>query len=249
MANHSMKIKIKFVILALCFLSTNPLFADVTSDWRPGISLSAGPAWSAPGTTQTLYLQADLPQTFVANTATQVFGDSELFVNAQHQLMSHVQAQWGIALAGTSYIPLTGDIWQDAEPDFNNLSYYYKIKHTHVAAKGKLLVDAYSWVYPYLSGSVAVGFNRASQYTNTAHVYEVVAPPAFASHTTTAFTYTVGAGLQRELDHHWSIGLGYEFSDWGKTTLAAATGQLSDQGLNLNHVYTNQLQFSINLLV
>ncbi|HAT8718368.1 TPA: porin family protein, partial [Legionella pneumophila] len=54
-----------------------------------------------------------------------------------------------------------------------------------------------------------------------------------------AFTYTLGAGVQKSISEHWQLGVGYEFADWGKSELGRASGQTLNEGLKLNHLYTN----------
>lgn len=71
----------------------------------------------------------------------------------------------------------------------------------------------------------------------------------FASNTTTAFTYTLGAGVQRHLNPHWQVGIGYEFSDWGSSQLNRASGQTLNSGLLLSHLYTNELLFNLTYSV
>ena len=237
------------VMLTLGLCCTSLSFAGDVNTWKKMGTLSLGPAWSAPGSTQVIAVQPELVEAFVAKSATQTFGDGEIFLGLQHHLQDNLQVQLGVAAAATTPISLHGDVWQDADPDFNNLFYQYKIAHSHVAAKGKLLTEAYQLVQPYLSGSVGVGFNHAYQYSSTSKLFEVLPEPSFAQHTTTAFTYTVGVGVQRAINNQWYIGLGYEFADWGKTALAGATGQLLNTGVNLNHVYTNELQFSLSFVL
>jgi hypothetical protein len=53
---------------------------------------------------------------------------------------------------------------------------------------------------------------------------------------------------EKPLNDHWTIGMGYEFTDWGKSQLGAASGQTSGEGLILNHVYVNQLLFSLSFV-
>jgi len=69
--------------------------------------------------------------------------------------------------------------------------------------------------------------------------------PDFASNTTTAFTYTLGVGVERHLNPHWQAGLGYEFADWGKSQLSRASRQTLNNGLSLSHVYTNGFLFNL----
>ena len=41
----------------------------------------------------------------------------------------------------------------------------YHIRHTHVAAKGKLLADVGFPVKPYVSGSLGIGFNQSNLFS------------------------------------------------------------------------------------
>lgn len=141
----------KLVITACSVILSNLVFAGNDGTWRLMSALSSGPAWSDPGRTQTIILQPELSETFAANSTTELFGDGEIFFGLQHPLAHHLQVQLGVAGVGTTAIPLSGDVWQDADPNFNNLSYEYKISHAHVAVKGKLLTDGYQWVQPYIS--------------------------------------------------------------------------------------------------
>ena len=70
----------------------------------------------------------------------------------------------------------------------------------------------------------------------------------FASNSTTAFTYTLGAGVQRQLNPHWQAGIGYEFADWGRSQLNRASGQTLNSGLSLSQLYTNGFLFNLTYL-
>jgi opacity protein-like surface antigen len=232
------------VISVSCFAS--PAENSCSKNWKKGITLSAGPTWSNPGENQTINFPTSLSQAYVANSNTSTFTSGEIFVFLQRDFISDIQAQVGVAFAATNSISLNGDIWQDGDPDFNNLNYSYKIKHSHIAIRGKMIKDMQSWVKPYLGASLGVGFNRAYNYIDVPKIPEVVADPPFGSHTNTAFTYTLDIGVHKSINEHWSVEAGYEFADWGKTYLGAAAGQTSGTGLSLNHVYTNELQFSLS---
>lgn len=210
------------------------------------MTLSVGPAWSKPGKEQTFFLQPDIEKSYIPTNGTSVIGAGELFYGVERPLRSMMRGQFGLAIAGATNVGLRGNIWEDANPNFNNYDYDYNINHAHIALKGKLIKPFQSSFEPYLSASVGVGFNHAYDFTITPKLYEEVAPPLFQSNTTTAFTYTAGAGLQRRMNHLWIVGLGYEFADWGKSRLSAAPGQTSGNGLSLNHIYTNQLQLSLS---
>lgn len=219
---------------------------------KPSLSwvgtLSAGPVWQNAGSAQTFYLTQEIEKTYTANKTTQALFDGELFLGVQKPLTQIIQAQFGLAVAATSNANLSGDIWDDAEPQFDNYTYRYKIQHTHVAAKGKLLADMGYWLMPWVSGSLGVGFNNAHGFHSMPTIFEALPTPDFSSHSQTAFTYTLGAGVQKALNAHWSVGAGYEFADWGKSSLGRAAEQTLGSGPGLNHLYTNGLMFNLTYL-
>ena len=217
--------------------------------WRPVITLSAGPAWSDNGKTQTFFLQPDIEKTYTGKKRSSTLGSGELFLGLQKQLNDRVLGQFGIAIAGASNIKLSGDIWEDADPDFNNFTYAYNVNHLRVAAKGKLLANWEHSVAPYISGSLGVGFTHAHNFSITPKIFEEIPPPTFRSHTDTNFSYTAGAGLQKSINNNLQASIGYEFADWGKSNLGRAPGQTLNSGLHLGSIYTHELQFSLSYVV
>ncbi|MFZ4076904.1 MAG: porin family protein [Legionellaceae bacterium] len=208
-------------------------------------SLSLGPVWESAGDTQTFYLTPSIEKTYAAQHVSHALLDGEIFFGLQRPLREKLEGQLGLAVATTSQAKLSGYVWDDAQAQFNNYVYSYQVNHTHVAIKGKLLADRGYVVTPWLSGSLGVGFNQAHAYSNTPLIPEAVVMPNFTNNTTTAFTYTVGAGFQRHLNQHWQAGVGYEFADWGKSQLNRAPEQTLNEGLSLSHLYTNGFLFNL----
>jgi hypothetical protein len=115
---------------------------DVTpKDWRWAGSVSIGPAWEGAGQSQAFYLAPNIIKTYAAEHGTHALFDGEVFVGIQKELPKALFGQLGLAVVATSNAKLSGNIWDDADSTFNNYSYSYKIQHTHVAVKGKLLAD------------------------------------------------------------------------------------------------------------
>lgn len=210
-----------------------------SKDWTWVGSVSAGPVWARGGETQTFYLAPEIEKTYAARISTNALASGELFLGIQKLLGSQWLGQLGLAAATTGNAKLQGVIWDDADPEFNNHSYQYKIRNSRIAVKGKLLLDKGYWLMPWVSASLGVGFNRAHDFTNTPLIFEALPNPNFKNHTKTAFTYTLGAGVQKSISEHWQLGVGYEFADWGKSELGRASGQTLNEGLKLNHLYTN----------
>lgn len=211
-------------------------------------SISVGPVWEDAGQTQTLYLASDLEKTYHASDDTQVLVNGELFVGFQQALYKSFQGQLGLALAMTNNAELSGVIWDDADPNFENYRYHYNIQHTHLALQGKLLAElAHGWM-PWVSFGLGVGWNNSHDFKNSPLIDEALSTPNFSSHTQTSFTYTVGLGLQKTLNQHWQWGLSYQFADWGKSQLGRAAEQSLDSGLALDHLYTNGVLFNLTYI-
>ncbi|HAT1762786.1 TPA: porin family protein [Legionella pneumophila] len=210
-----------------------------SKDWTWVSSIAAGPVWARGGETQTFFLAPEIEKTYAARKSTNVLASGELFVGIQKTWSSQWLGQLGLAAATTGNAKLQGVIWDDADPEFNNHSYQYKIRNSRIAVKGKLLLDKGYWLMPWVSASLGVGFNRAHEYSNAPLIFEALPNPNFADHTKTAFTYTLGAGVQKAFNDHWQVGIGYEFADWGKSELGRADMQTMNSGLALNHLYTN----------
>lgn len=212
------------------------------------VTLSGGPLWTDAGKSQTFYLQPDVQKTYEANRLVHSQATGELFLGAQTLLEEGFKGQLGLsaAIAGTT---LKGDIWDDATPEFNNYTYQYTAHNMRYAFKTKLLVDVSHDFSGYASGSAGVSVNRSGGFSITPTVPGAVAAPNFSPNTEMSFSYTLGAGIERALCEHWNVGVGYEFADWGRNSLARAPEQSLNNGLGMSHLYTNELLFSITYVV
>lgn len=240
----------KIISILCCTLLASRAFATIempTGD-HFFLGVSPGLTWVTGNKTQTIFLEPDVEKTYTANNGNSNIPSGEIFLGWQKSFLALNQSlisQLGISVVEAGTAKLSGDIWEDADPDFDNFTYNYKINHTHVALKGRLVSNSDLAFQPYISGSIGVGFNNAHAYSSQAIVDGEIPAPPFNSNTTTTFIYTVGIGLQKALTTNLQVALGYEFADWGKTQLSAADGQTVNQGLTLNHLYANQLQLSL----
>lgn len=215
-------------------------------EWMKVLAVSIGPAWTSNGISQTISYEPDLQYAYLARKVTSALLSGEAFAGLQHELAPWGLIQFGIAGAATTYARLDGDALVDADPDFNLFTYGYKVRHSRVAAKAKLISTAPWFVQPYLSGSVGVGFNRSSNFTTTPKISQAVSPSPFRPNTVSSFAYTAGIGVQRSFNENWQFGVGYEFASWGCSALSPTAGQTLNTALRLGHLYTNQLQFTLS---
>ena len=247
MKNHILLSALSTTILAINMYaaSTGSISAP---DWRWVGAFSAGPVWLDTVKNQTLNLAPRIEKTYTASRVNPIF-EGELFLGSQSTLSPMVQGQLGLAIADSSNLRFAGDIWDDTDPLFNNYNYNYKIQHTNIAVKGKLLWDGNYWLMPWLSGGIGLGINHAHHFNSSPTIYPALPTPNFDSHTETSFTYSVGVGLQKALNANWQVGAGYEFSDWGASYLGRASEQTTNKGPGYSHLYTNGLLFNVTYLI
>ena len=112
-----------------------------SKDWTWVGSIAAGPVWARGGETQTFFLAPEIEKTYASRKSTNALASGELFIGLQKSLASQWLGQLGLAAATTGNAKLQGVIWDDADPEFDNYSYQYRVRNTRIAAKGKLLLD------------------------------------------------------------------------------------------------------------
>ncbi len=208
-------------------------------------TLSTGALWQDGGKSQDATLAPGIDRTYAATSSTLALFNGELFVGIREPLLDNLLGQFGLVFATSGGARLAGDIWDDNDPAFDNFAYQYKVSHTYLGLKSKALLDVGAVVTPWISASLGLGFNSAYDFANQAKTDGAVPAPAFADNTTTSFSYTLGIGVQYELSKNWQLGLGYEFSNWGKSALGAAPGQTTGTGLSLPHLYTSGILLSL----
>lgn len=235
----------KYIIAGLLLLCASASFA-VSNNYIPVVvTVSGGSVWEQAGKAQTLNLASEVVKTYTTTRSSHAVADGDIFVAIQQNLCPMLLGQWGLDFGATGDARILGDIWDDADPEFNNFTYRYQVSHTHILARGKLLGN-FGWsVLPWISAGLGVGYNRAHSFSNKPTIEETLPNPDFSANTISSFTYTLGAGVQQILDKNWQIGIGYEFADWGKSQLGTAQGQTLGKGLKLNHLYTNGVLLNI----
>lgn len=121
-------------------------------------SVSVGPVWARGGETQTFFLTSEIEKTYAARKSNNALASGELFLGMQKLLSPQWFGQLGLVGAINGNAKLQGVIWDDADVQFNNHSYQYKVQNTRLAVKGKLLYDKGYWAMPWLNASLGVGF-------------------------------------------------------------------------------------------
>jgi opacity protein-like surface antigen len=213
------------------------------------ISLSGFQSWQSTNTKQTINLTPQITKAYVSNPSTQALGTGELFVGVYQPINKTFEWQLGLALGVTGDTRINGNIWDDDDSHFNNYSYSYMVRTTHIDVKGKILADIGMALIPWVSGGLGFGFNQAHNFTSNPSIFQAVPTPNFSSNTTVAWNYSIGVGVQLPFTDNWEVGVGYEFANLGKSQLGKAPGQtMSGSGPVLNQLYTSSVLLNLSYL-
>lgn len=211
------------------------------------ITISAGHLRASNEKSETIVLRPDVAKTYTANRNNSGYFTGELFAGYESIVEEGAYGQLGVAVAATR-LKVNGDILDDANPKFNDYTYKYDTKRLRVAAKGKLAADLIFAVAGYVSGSAGFAFNQSDNFSSTPRTSFAVPLPPFKSNHEIGFSYTLGAGFETIFLSSWRGGIGYEFADWGPSSLARAPGQSLENGLGMSHLYTHAILLSLTFL-
>jgi opacity protein-like surface antigen len=203
------------------------------------ISLSGGAAISSPGRDQTLTLTTVnyipilgpgptllgsttlttfITNTYSAITSTQTTATGEAFFALQWALDEFTNNQLGIGIGAAGDVTERGTITVNGTPSLSG--YEYKVDHTKLVLRDKMIFGQFTSFQPYITGALGTSFNTAHSYITSPPINQSVSAPDFTDKTNSfGFTYSVGCGVQKNINPNWSVALGYEFEDWGTSGL------------------------------
>ncbi len=212
-----------------------------TSEWTKIVTLSGGTSWARPGNNQTTLLDNGSYATYNVNKSTELMGTGELYFALQWPFTCNLYNQFGISFGGTSEATVNGPLL------INNINtgstYFYRTNHSHVSLKGKMVLNEKDFfIQPFINASVGVAFNQAYGFETLPTINPALAPAWYDTNTAVAFTYSAGAGIQTLINKNWDIGVGYLFSDWGKSGLGTSlTAGYTVDGPHLTHIYSHSV--------
>jgi opacity protein-like surface antigen len=175
------------------------------------------------------------------------YAAGEAFIGVESRLTENLNNQFGVAFQTTTDTEVRGRIWDDANIEFENHKFKYKVNHQHIAAKTKFLIQSSKTWKSWISLSAGIGRNRAHGFSNKPLIEEATVNPNFGDNTTTnAFTYRVGFGFEQVLSKNMSYSVGYEFADWGRFKLGKNSYQNTDKTIAQNNLYSHGLAVGLN---
>ena len=129
--------------------------------------------------------------------------------------------------------------------------YKYSIKSEQVLVESKFLMNNfYRGLHPYLSAGLGAAFNKSKDYSVNNPTF-LTFSPLFRANTETSFTYNVGFGIDFDIPKYWRVGVGYRFTDLGKSSLGVGRIDTTAIGSTLrqSHLYAHEVMAQLTFIV
>lgn len=232
-----------------------PVLCSHAMPWwlHPVMTISGGIATAQVGRTQTLTMDDDFTTYAYAKngaySSKMIWGT---FIGTEIPL----HPDWALQLGFGYYQPAsfssgTGILTQGIdESSSDQYPYSYQVISRQLLAEGKLLWRVKERFHPFATLGLGAAFNYAYNYTVTIPPFTAFSPQ-FTSHSNTAFSYSVGAGMDIDINKNWRIGGGYRYTDLGKTKLGAGLIDATPftSTLTQSNLYAQEVMANITYLI
>jgi opacity protein-like surface antigen len=234
------------------FDETRPTISSFLAKFRnrpwwlnPIFTLTGGVAFAKIGQTQTLTMTNDFSlYNYAANGSYSRQAIWGAFVGTEFLIHPMLNLAVGLGYYQPSVFSSgNGVLTQGIDvPSSNHYLYNYNVKSQQLLVEGKLLWRVHDYFHPFISVGLGAAFN-------TAYAFQAQVPPfltftpQFKSNTTSSFSYSIGIGMDVDIQKNWRLGASYRFNDLGKASLGAGyidvtpfTPVLSQQNLYAQEV-------------
>lgn len=226
-------------------------------NWYPIITIGAGGISSSKlARSQSFQIVNPIVDSFyyyTPNQGTQTNGILDGFIGFEWRLgtKAGLMLQGGLGYDQAASFTVKGSLIQGADVGSEDkFTYQYNVILRQLLLEGKLLASFASYYHPYLFAGVGAAFDSASNFSTNVPYY-LTLTRAYSSNNSTEFSYSVGFGIDMDLDAIFRIGIGYRFADYGNISLGKAVIDTTPVSgtLSQSNVYTNEIlaQLTCNL--
>jgi hypothetical protein len=217
------------------------------SSWHPVFSIAGGASQSAdvgsgsPNFPATLDPVAGQFYNYNSRQPSQTTGLLDVFAGLEWPLSALWLWQSGLAYDQSSYHSY-GTLTQGVDiPSEIVTPYRYNIINRQILFENKLLFTAAEIIHPYVLLGAGMSLNYASDFSTFVPSPNVTRN--FSVQNNTAFTYNAGVGIDVNMTKTFRVGMGYRFSDLGKSKLgsSAIDGTSVPGTLSQSHMYTSEV--------
>jgi opacity protein-like surface antigen len=233
------------------FFSVLLFSSSITSSYSqitPLATLSLGGSYVAKQQRQAITFISPFEDTYLGRLSqTQLVGG--LFLGIRTPITQNVEGQIGISYYRTDSFVTSGTIYQFSSPDFANLGYRYNTQFQRIYFEGKLLTTWKKQLHPFINAAVGQAQNKSFDYYEFPLVsHAVPGATPFANQSSSAFSYMLGLGLEKELRPHIRLGGSYRFVDFNDAHLSLSPDQESIAALGYNKLNASEFLIQLSYL-
>lgn len=256
-----MKNRFLIILNLTGFLFINPLQADgildtsLRSQWRPVVSAAGGVALTHNlGQSNTFLIQNPISEElyiYSPSNRTQMQGMFEVFLGAEHLVLTNWLLQAGLAYNQTGSYQAQGTFLQGADTSSTDqYTYKYNTVARALLAEAKLMRIYQDKFYPYLLVGLGGSFNKSSNFSTNVPPF-LTFTRTYANNSSRSFAYNVGVGIDMNIAQHARLGLGYRFAGLGQANLGASTIDNTHVSgvLSQSNLYENEILLQLTYII
>ena len=183
-----------------------------------------------------------------------------VFLGAEHSLPLIARPgffmQMGVEYNYFSKIGVNGINTVGVESQTSTTYHYnYNFQTQQVLGTLRLFATTYERFHPYGEVGLGAALNNAGQYNaTTTETGSINLTPVFSSQSNTQFSYSLGLGVDTEVNKKIRVGLGYRYSNFGSSSLSNGKVIFNNYqapvsfALGASNTYANQLMARVSYL-
>lgn len=247
---HGWQNIIFFLVTALAStaLSAQPDFSNFKLNAYPVFAIGGGVAYATQGIGQSQFFPIHNPNTdqfynYAANSSEQTQYLFNAYLGNEWMLPRNFAAQLGVDFTQNTHFNGGGVLTQGADVHSQSqANYSFDIVTRQLLLEGRLYYH-YSLMHPYVLLGAGWAFNSATNYSTT-FPFNLTFTRDYNSHYTSAFSYSVGVGVEFQLATSVRLGVGYRYANLGTSSLGKSSVNSIPVGGTLSskpHIYANEL--------
>lgn len=228
--------------------------AMFTHDIRPFIAIGTGISSSTDSFSSTQFIEMPVNNNEYYNYVEDHSRQNTPFLNGfagiEWEAHDNKTYQLGISYQQLTHFNRDSQFTQGVDAQSTDLyHYHYSVLTKQLLIAGKILLTMKEHYHPYFLAGIGAAHNHAYHYTTDV-------PPLltftrlYQDNTTNSFSYLLRIGIDTDITSNVRLGIGYQFTDYGKIKLGnAEIDTTSVQGtLSQTHFYANELIAQLSYL-
>lgn len=235
----------------VCFIEKCDHPFRQASFWHPLVMVTGGELFTSNAGRYTEFAQGFSKFRYQPTEGSQYKPLYGLSIGNEMYISPHFAWQSAISFYRDSHLNVSGSLTQGVTPPSSDIyGYSYAIATQQLLLENKLMARVNNRLLPYFTFGLGTAFNNSYDFRTTAQP-TLVFTPQFPSKKVSSFSYNLGVGVDVNIEPHTRLGLGYRFTNFGRTSLGNGTINTTalPYTLSQSHLYVNELVAQISYVL